>query len=93
MVLLPHPGCTTSDCQTGASSEPKCRGESAIANVCVRARVQRVREELRACGRLAWEVNVWALACARCPDLISRFQADHDPRLLESYPNDDKKSE
>ena len=55
--------------------------------------VQRVREELRACGRLAWEGNVWALAGARCPDLISRFQADHDPRLLESYPNDDKKSE
>ena len=45
--------------------------------------VQRVRGELHACGRLAWEVNVWALACARHPEIISRFEADHNPSLLE----------
>lgn len=38
-------------------------------------------DELLALGRIAWEVNAWALLAGRDPGLFHWFPADHDDRM------------
>ena len=35
--------------------------------------------------RCTWEVNVWALVLARCPELFAVYAASHDPSILTGY--------
>jgi hypothetical protein len=47
-----------------------------------------VRTELAVLAReqrCTWEVNVWALVLARCPELFTVYAASHDPSILTSY--------
>lgn len=35
--------------------------------------------------RCTWEVNVWALVLARCPELFAVYTASHNPTILTGY--------